>query len=56
METIAIRTKKAAELLDVSEIFLKKKRAVGQGPKYYKRGRVVLYTPESLKRWVEVGE
>lgn len=56
-EKITVRTKKAAEILDVSEIWLKKDRRKQNpvGPPAIKRGRMVLYRIADLKAWTDEG-
>ena len=48
-----IDTTKAAEYLGVSEGYMRKMRAVGNGPKFVRLGRCVLYEQGDLENFVE---
>lgn len=54
-ERLSARTKEAAKILGVSEIWLKKDRRKKEpvGPPTIKKGRMVLYPMDGLKRWLE---
>ena len=47
-----VDTKKAAEIVDQSELQLNKLRLTGDGPEDIKLGRSVRYEVEALERWV----
>lgn len=49
---IPVDTRGAAKLLSLSESFLNKQRCSGNGPRYVKAGRRVLYRPSDLKAWL----
>ncbi len=53
-EKLAVKTKDAAIMCGVSEIWLKKDRQSERpiGPPAKKRGRMVLYLVEDLKKWL----
>jgi hypothetical protein len=53
-EKLSVRTKEAAEILGVSEIWLKKDRmkADPAGPPTVKKGRMVLYPLAGLRNWI----
>jgi len=46
-------SKDAARLVGLSESTLAKLRLNGNGPKYCKLGRRVVYRPEDLEAWLE---
>jgi hypothetical protein len=48
-------TAAAAHYTGISQKRLEKMRCVGGGPKYYKRGRSVFYSVESLDEWMQAG-
>lgn len=54
LQPIAVRTEEAARLIGVSEVWLNKirKSDPSRGPKFCQRGRMVLYTLDSLREWV----
>lgn len=58
MEELAVRTKKAARIINMSEVWLKKDRLKDDpvGPPFIRRGRAVLYPLDGLKKWLEDGE
>lgn len=45
-----------ADFLGISHSCVKKWRAVGHGPKYFKRGRVVRYELTDIQEWLTNGE
>lgn len=48
-----LNTNQAAEVLRISPRTLEKFRVEGAGPKFYKIGRLVFYSPETLRAWTE---
>jgi hypothetical protein len=46
-----LSTSQSAEQLRVSPRTLEKYRVTGGGPKFFKIGRLVYYTPETLEEW-----
>lgn len=46
-----IRTKEAAEYLNLSPRTLEKMRVCGNGPPFYKLGMTVAYTERDLEQW-----
>jgi hypothetical protein len=46
-----LRTRPAAAYLSVSPSFLEKARVAGDGPRYAKHGRLVVYTLTDLDAW-----
>lgn len=47
-----IRVKSAAEYVGLSKSTLDKLRCYGGGPKYFKVGRAVVYSTDTLDDWV----
>ncbi|MDL2408742.1 helix-turn-helix domain-containing protein [Rhizobium calliandrae] len=47
-----LRTKQAATYANLSEGMLRKLRLIGGGPEYIKLGRVVVYDPNDLEKWI----
>lgn len=50
--TTYFRTPEAAGYINMSRSWLEKERCRGTGPRYSKAGRVVLYSPSDLDRWL----
>lgn len=48
-----LRTRQAAEYLNVSKSLLDKHRCYGGGPVYAKLGATVIYNTDDLDAWVE---
>ena len=48
-----LNTDQAAERLRVSPRTLEKFRVVGAGPKFFKIGRLVFYTADTLENWTQ---
>lgn len=48
-----LRTREAAAFLNLSPRTLEKMRVRGDGPRYFKRGRLCFYALSELKRWME---
>ena len=46
-------TRHAADYLGISPSTLNRMRVTGEGPRYAKAGRRVIYDPEDLNAWVE---
>lgn len=46
-----LSTNQSAEQLRVSPRTLEKYRVTGGGPKFFKIGRLVYYTPQTLEEW-----
>lgn len=47
-----LRTKQAAEYLNLGASTLEKYRLYGGGPKYCKLGKIVVYDPADLDEWL----
>lgn len=47
-----LRTREAASFTGLSKSTLEKLRVSGNGPPYIRVGRVVLYDPDDLDRWL----
>lgn len=54
-EKIAVRSKEAAKMLGISNIWLKQLTRDGKGPKSVKRGRARLYPVKYLQEWITDG-
>jgi hypothetical protein len=52
-EKFALNTKAAADYLGCSEALLRKLRGLGNGPKYSKLGKKVVYPIPELKRFLK---
>lgn len=52
-EVISVRIAKAAELIGVSASAMNMWRHTGQGPKYAKLGRIVVYPIDELKKFLD---
>ncbi|MGI8840613.1 MAG: helix-turn-helix transcriptional regulator [Caulobacteraceae bacterium] len=50
-----LRTPEAARFLGLSDRTLEKHRTYGTGPRYSKLGGRVVYRPEDLQAWAELG-
>ena len=50
-----LTTMEAAEKLRMSRRTLEKMRLTGSGPSYFKLGRLVVYSSQTLQEWVEGG-
>src|ERR1700738_4220423 len=50
-----LRTREAAQAVGLCSRTLEKHRTYGTGPKYRKIGGRVVYDPEELKAWVNLG-
>ncbi|MFI5020865.1 MAG: helix-turn-helix transcriptional regulator [Alphaproteobacteria bacterium] len=50
---LRLRTREAAEYLNLSKSTLEKYRLTGEGPRYAKLGKVVTYTVEDLNAWAD---
>jgi hypothetical protein len=48
-----LNTQEAAQLLRLSPRTLEKFRVNGTGPKFHKFGRLVFYSPETLRTWIK---
>jgi len=48
-----LRTAEAATFLNLSPRTLEKLRVQGNGPPYFKRGRLCFYTLSDLRSWME---
>jgi predicted DNA-binding transcriptional regulator AlpA len=46
-----LNEKEAAELLRVSQSFLRKKRVTGDGPEYIRIGRAIRYHPSKVEQF-----
>lgn len=53
MQTLHLRTPQAAEYLGLSTSTIEKMRLRGDGPRYAKLGRLVVYAIPDLEAWVE---
>jgi hypothetical protein len=51
-----LKTPEAAALLKCSPRTLEKMRITGRGPAFYKIGRLVAYTPDTLQEWLDVNK
>lgn len=47
-----LRTDEAASYIALSGATLRKFRLVGGGPEYFKLGRIVVYDPTDLEKWI----
>lgn len=58
MKLVSVRTNEAAKMLGISAIWLKKDRLKKKpiGPPFVKRGKMILYPIEGLKKWGEADE
>jgi predicted site-specific integrase-resolvase len=52
MENIFVKTKEAADFLQISHKTMEKWRVVGGGPRYFKAGGRVLYNKAELEAWI----
>jgi hypothetical protein len=50
-----VRTPIAADYIGLSRRSLEKLRCIGGGPRFFKRGRSVLYAIADLDAWVQAG-
>ena len=48
-----LSTKEAADYIGLSDCTLNRMRVTGEGPRYAKLGRRVVYAPADLDAWVE---
>jgi hypothetical protein len=53
MTEMAWDTRKAAKALSLSETWLEQMRLKGNGPRFVKAGRRVLYRPADIAAWLE---
>ena len=50
---VKFATDEAARFLGISIPYLKKLRLMGEGPAYYRLGRRVVYSLETLQAWLD---
>lgn len=50
---VKFATDEAARFLGISIAYLKKLRLAGQGPVYYRLGRRVVYSLDTLQAWLD---
>lgn len=49
----ALRTPKAAAYIGLASHTLENMRSTGDGPRYFKVGRIVMYDVSDLNRWLD---